>query len=440
MFFSMSSRRLGLAACWLPFLAACSFEPARKASTEIESKTAISPGAAVSPNRNLSPETIISRSPGRVEVLSPVYKIDRIFRSMTGPWTQMPVRLLESAQPELLWITGCRVEMVDEQASRPMPEQFMCHVNLDFDMDEHKRLFGMKEYRDPRLFTLSQGQLEIRLPEGFGVPIRSDEVLEMTTQVLNLNWPDQTFKVRHRVLIDYVPDAELTRPYQPLVQCGVFGMVSLEGREIAYDANELLYGKCPSCCVPGQKALDWAEGIDRYARRFSNHWVVAPGRWEYRTRATSTLNVTADTAIHYIAVHVHPFAESLELRDLTSGESIFTSRARNMTDIIGLEHVDYLSSAEGVPVTKGHEYELLTTYNNTSATDQDSMAVMYSFLLDKEYHGADLTVEAKPASTAAKSWKDAVAKDTPAASEEGLPAAPSRPTVMKMPPVTQKSP
>ncbi len=88
----------------------------------------------------------------------------------------------------------------------------MCHVNLDLDIEQHKRLFGMKEYRDERLFTLSQGQLEMRFPEGFGVPIRSDELLQVNTQVLNLNWPDKTFKVRHHVTIDYVRDRDCRIP------------------------------------------------------------------------------------------------------------------------------------------------------------------------------------------------------------------------------------
>lgn len=339
------------------------------------------------PPAPLSAETIITRSPTQLDVLSPVYKVDRIYRSMTGPWTTTKLRLVDGPQPELLWITGCRVEMVDEQASRRMPDQFMCHVNLDLDMERHQQLFGTQEYRDSRLFTLSQGQLEVHFPEGFGVPVRSDEELSMNTQVLNLNWPDQTFLVRHHVTVDFVRDSDLARPFQPLMECGVVGLVSLEGREVAYDANELLlpHGKCPSCCVPGTKAVEWAEGLDRFARRFSNHWVVPPGRHEYRTRATSTLNLTSDTTIHFIAVHVHPFAESLELRDLTTGELIFKSLARPLIEGVGLEHVDFLSSPEGIPVQQGHEYELLTTYNNTSNQDQDSMAVMYTYVVDKEY-------------------------------------------------------
>jgi hypothetical protein len=89
-------------------------------------------------------------------------------------------------------------------------------------------------------------------------------------------------------------------------------------------------------------------------------------------------------------VHLHPFAESLEFRDLTAGTTIFKSKARNPKDRIGLDHVDAFSSAEGVPLFKDHQYELVSVYDNTSGVDQDSMAVMYIYLLDREFEKPDL--------------------------------------------------
>ena len=53
-------------------------------------------------------------------------------------------------------------------------------------------------------------------------------------------------------------------------------------------------------------------------------------------------------------------------------------------EAIGIEHVEYFSSPEGLSVYKGHEYELVSTYNNSTDVDQDSMAVMFLYLLDKE--------------------------------------------------------
>ena len=97
------------------------------------------------------------------------------------------------------------------------------------------------------------------------------------------------------------------------------------------------------------------------------------------------MNLDYDTTVHYIAVHLHPFAESLELRDLTTDQTIFKSKAKNFKDEIGLEVVDFFSSKEGILLYKDHDYEIVSVYNNTTEEDQDSMAVMYLYLLDKKF-------------------------------------------------------
>ena len=330
----------------------------------------------------------IERADGQVKVTSKVYNVDKIYKSMTGPWSKQEVRFLDAETPELVWITGAHVDMVDRDGREKMPELFMCHANLDLDVDKHQTLFPCRTSHDGRLFTLSQGQLEVKFPPGFGIPVMSNEPLGLITQVLNLNFKDQKFQVRHCVTLDFVRDRDAREPMKPLYQGGVFGLKALAEHEMAYDAAEsLLLGdeKCTSCCLPGKKAVEWAEGLDRYGRKFTGHWIVKPGREVNRTRVTTMFNLTADTTIHYIAVHMHPFAESLELRDMTTDETLFKSMVRNYEGQIGLAHVDSLSSEEGITVYADHEYEVVSTYNNTSGVDQDSMAVMYVYLLDHDF-------------------------------------------------------
>ena len=120
-------------------------------------------------------------------------------------------------------------------------------------------------------------------------------------------------------------------------------------------------------------------------RKFSGHWVVPPGREVNRTLVTHLMRVPYDTTVHYIAIHLHPFAESLELRDLSTGKTLFKSAARNFDDRIGLSNVDHFTSEEGMAVFADHEYEMVSVYNNTTAEAQDSMAVMYMYLKDREF-------------------------------------------------------
>lgn len=333
----------------------------------------------------------------KVVVTSKLYTIDRRYKSMQGPWSEDHFLLMEppakQSKPELLWITGARVQMVGEDGKTPMPPQLMCHANIDIDSVRWAREMGSNLSLDGRLFTLSQGQLDVTFPEGFGIPILSHVPISLGTQVLNLNSDEFPIKVRHRVTIDVVRDRDLEKAMIPLFESGVSGMVSLEGKELVFDqaAEPTSRDKragCPGCCIPGKKAVEWEQDQDRHGRKFSGHWIVPPGRQVNKTRVTTMLQVPFETTVHYIAVHLHPYAETLELRDMTTGERVFLSKAKNLKDKtkMGLDHVDFYSNGgKGIKVYPNHEYELISVYNNPSDKDADSMAVMYVYMRDMRF-------------------------------------------------------
>lgn len=319
-------------------------------------------------------------------VISDVYTVDRVYRSMMGPYSTVTVDLDEdAAEPELLWVRGYSAVMVAADGETPMPQDYMCHSNLDLaDVSSHAGRLGQKSVMSGRLFTLSQGQFEIRLPEGYGIPLMSDEALNLTTQVLNLNDASgEPVQVRHKVSIDFVRDRDLQKPLKPLFSGSAYGLASLEGDNPYFGMEMPDPQKHGPGCLAAQSASDHTYQ-DHCGRKFTGHWVVPPGRQENRTLVTRLMNLPYDTTVHYIAVHLHPFAESLELRDLTTGQTVFKSRARNLEGRIGLEHVDSLSSAEGIALYKDHDYEIVSVYHNPTDEPHDSMAVMYLYLLDQE--------------------------------------------------------
>ena len=321
--------------------------------------------------------------------LSPAYELDQVYRSMKGPMSRKEIFVRETAKPELLWITGFEAEVVrDGNEELSLPE-YMCHANLGFArMDEHRELFQLRRKGRRkgrlRLFTLSQGQMAVRFPPGFGMPVVSDEPLWMTTQVLSLNEPAPEIEVRHRTTIEYVRDSELETPMKPLFQKAAQGMVLIEGEDAYYDvaqANPEEHG--PGCQVGARAG---GKNIrDSFGREFSAHWKVPPGRDVNHTLVTQWMDLPFDTTVHHIAVHLHPFATSLELRDLTADTSVFRSDVRNSADKIGIERVESFTSVEGIPVYADHEYELVSVYENTSAEAQDSMAIMFLYMLDQEF-------------------------------------------------------
>jgi len=318
-------------------------------------------------------------------VLSDVYTIDRIYKSMTGPSSTQQIYLSENhKEPELLWIVGYKAVMRGADGLEEMPQDFMCHSNLDYESWRHRYYYSKGNYGQGRLFTLSQGQLEVRLPEGFGIPVFSNEPFSLTTQVLNHNVQNNSFDLRHQIAISYIYDKDITEPLKPLYPSGVYGLVLLKGEDGYMLIKEPDAQKHGPGCLPGQTASENFY-FDPFGRQFSGHWVVKPGREENHTNVTRVMNLPYDTTLHYIAVHLHPFAESIELRDLTENKSLFKSRVRPFEGKIGIEHVEYFSNEEGITVFKDHEYEVVSVYNNTSGVDQDSMAVMYLYLYDKDF-------------------------------------------------------
>ncbi len=334
----------------------------------------------------------------QAQFLSTVYTIDRKYRSMEGPSSVQKVYLGDREKPELLWIVGIRTEMVGEDGVTAQLPELMCHVNVDLDGPRHQALFDLRRPVAARLMTLSQGMLSATVPGGFGFPIGSNEPLLLFTQVLNHNieHPDN-LKVRHRVTIDYVRDADLSEPMKPLFNVGASGMVQLDNNPLALatmmptsaDGGATHDPEHPASCLIGSRAPNGtatsADYVDPNGRHMTGHWVVPPGRQVNSSDITWFMNLPYNTKLHYAAVHLHPFAESLSIKDVTTGQMVLQSHAVNPSTGVGLTHVDTFTSIPGVPLLKDHKYELVSVYNNTTANNADSMASVFLGLDDPEF-------------------------------------------------------
>jgi len=309
------------------------------------------------------------------------YKIDRKYNSMQGPYSMLDFSLLEpNTTPELLWIKGIYSEVVDMKGKPSVLQQFICHVNVNYDLAKHNALFNYKQ-NQARIVTLSQGQSYADMPEGFGIPILSTEVLKVDTMVMNHNLENPNLDVRHKVTITYYRDRDLKIPMKALYQAVVQVNVISTGNEnyLGIIAPHPDSGR-PTC----HASAELAELVkDQFGRTISGHWVIPPGR--QINESLAPMNITYDTTIHRIDIHLHPFAESLELKDITAGKTVFKSTASQLKEGIGLTHVDTFKSTEGIPVFKDHEYALVSVYNNTTQSNSDAMAVMYVHLLNKKF-------------------------------------------------------
>jgi hypothetical protein len=338
------------------------------------------------------------------QFISPIYTIDKIYHSMEGPSSVERIYLGDTSAPaELLWVTGIRTEMVDADGTTPQLPELMCHVNIDLDQPKHQALFGFRRATASRLMTLSQGMLAAKVPAGFGFPLASNEPLLLFTQVLNLNIQHpQNIKVRHRVTIDYVRARDLTTPIKPLFNVGASGMVILDDNPLALSHSMMSTPSMASVtteaghattnpnmsCLVGARAPQATSGsadyTDPQGRKMTGHWIVPPGKQVNHSDITWFMNLRYDTRLRYAAVHLHPFARSLEMRDMTTGKTVFLAKAQNPATGVGLTHVDEFSSPDGVLLQHTHKYSLISTYDNPTNANADSMASIFLGLDDPE--------------------------------------------------------
>ena len=337
--------------------------------------------------------------PHTIQVPSKPLTIDRVYKSMEGVTGNN--RFLwpaASPKPELLWVTGGKVDMIRDTDGSDGTPQMLCHAYLKFDdryfkTSSHNPRLGT--HQPVRLFTFVQGQPAIRLPRGFGIPILSTELMEFTYMVINPTPVERPFGVMSKGTFEYVRDAGLRKPLKPLfmrivgmhipVRKGTAGPHA-QCSELGDIASADLGGKVEQDAEPAKssirKILKSEAGFDEVY-----HWMVPPGRHEYRYQLESKFlgNLPFDTTVHYINAHLHPHGEFVELRDLTAGNTVFRSVAANNAERSGLTELTHFSSRKGIVIHRDHEYEMVAGYNNTTEHDIDAMAILFLYLLDKTF-------------------------------------------------------
>jgi hypothetical protein len=316
------------------------------------------------------------------------FEIDKIYKSMTGPREVRRVTLGKGEQ--LMWVLSYNTEIIDTNTGADLSAEYMCHNNLNVgNLNNHRSAIGAPPVRGvPRIFALSQGVMDVDFPDGYALPVRAGEPLILNYQVLNLNPIEKPIEVHYRTSVRYVLDSDLRKPLRPLYQFGIQGLKLVAGEQ-GYPglkhADPDVHGE--SCSVG--EVLDVSNQFENPdGNTYTNHWIVEPGREENHTLVSPRLGLKRDVSVHYINVHVHPYAESIELRDLTTGETVYKSRITNHTDRIGIASAETYSSGNGLTLFKDHEYTLISVYQNDSGQRQDAMASMFLYIRDESFERA----------------------------------------------------
>jgi len=314
-----------------------------------------------------------------LSLITPTLVVDQIYKSMEGPKVMRSFQI-DSKTDDLVWITSFETKAISTNEVDALSNDYICHTNIDFYDGEHYSRWNLNErigQHYPRLTSMSNGIEKYNFPDGYGFPVFGNENLFLSTQTLNHNIKSDPFSVKHQINLGYKPHSKTMKPLQSKT---VFIM-------LPYNTDNPFQGPTeanPNMCLPvetGNHSYSNDEG-----ESLSGHWVVFPGRKRYSYDITHQLQLKDSTTLHHIATHLHPYAETLTLKNKTKDTVIFTSIAENYTDKTGLKRMSSFSSAEGVMLYPDHAYELILEVNNTSGSDQDMMASMFLFLYDKEMH------------------------------------------------------
>lgn len=315
------------------------------------------------------------------------------------------------ADRELLWFTGIKLIVLDEN-DKPMPTaEFICHLNVDVDLPFRQKVFPDTQHTgNARIMTLTQGQTEFNFPDGYAVPVASDEVWTFTFQAANRT-SNEHRRLKHYCTVSFFRDSDLPADRKPkaLHWYNPYIAVAIDKKD-----KEKLAHHGPSCMmtsagdpapnmVPGSTIRD-VEGME-----LSGHWAVPAGVNHYETPITEQYNrgfAAQDRKIHAVWSHVHPMCTESSLVQCDGDHRTKVFSARISTKNVNgpeIEKIENVISKDGILLEGGKHYVLEATYDNKTKEELDSMVALGIFFADDKFAKPDWKkMEAASASSASQ--------------------------------------
>ena len=293
--------------------------------------------------------------------------------------------------PKLYWVKGFKAEVLDENGKVMPAGEFICHVNVDVDPAERNRIFtDGQRCLTSRILTITQGQTDITFPEGFGVPVASDEHWRIVFQTANRTC-DQHRRIKLRLKVYMIPDHDLVRPITPLAWYVPFIEVVIDKNSPEIIQKEK--SECPPCMGSGRgvnapNAVATSVRADDFGRKITGHWVVPPGEQTWSSMVRDSGFSDKPRLVHAVWSHVHPCTKSISLVKVSPDprEAIFTATCQ--TDVehgLRVKNIDYIYSKEGITLPANSNYEVDITYNNPTGQPLDSMGTLGIFFEDNDW-------------------------------------------------------
>ncbi len=306
---------------------------------------------------------------------------------------------------ELYWLKRVKLDVLDEN-DKPLPTaEFFCHLVLYADKDLRNQAFPNAEpMQDDRMIILTQGQTDFKFPQGFAVPVASDENWILSCQSANRT-TNKHRRIKHQLTLSFIKDDQLTQPIKALhwLKPYIAVLMDKSSESCHQDNPNAIDCQLVSTGTRAPNAVGASVVYDNLGRKLSGHWVVPPGTHTYRFPIALEPGLSDFAAknrrIHAVWSHIHPLCSSVSLINGSSKDSrkVFTIKAQtNLSEGLQLKHIDTISSEDGIPLAKGKDYYLEATYVNNSGTPQDSMIGEGIFFADENFKRPDWAAKDQP--------------------------------------------
>jgi hypothetical protein len=229
----------------------------------------------------------------------------------------LPQAMKEFFFDEPVWVIAYRTDLIDARGNRPS-ENYLCHTFLSDERVDQRQGNEMKGiYSDA--FTP-----EVRLPNGFGIPLLPGERLHWMPMFNNRS--DDPVRVEMRAVITLIRGKDLKKPLRPL------------------------YANLRSVETP-------------------HLYFVPPGHDERQV----TFKLPFDATLHFLGTHIHPHGVSVELYNLTRQERVWKGgRTGGPGDLM-----EVYSNTDGYPIRAGETYRITAVYENPETGKIDAMAGLF---------------------------------------------------------------
>lgn len=225
--------------------------------------------------------------------------------------------------PGPISITGVSVAY-ESPTLKKVPDSMLCHAGLHLVFSKDRPSLGWS-------MILSQGKTDVHFPPGFGLAVPGGRSVNAYSMAVSPDFTGTSFSVIPKTTIRYTTDPAAVKP---------------------------LY-------------ISWI---------MTSVTTVGPGVTVYKSAPFSVKRF--NTTLHYANIHVHAYAKSVEIRDITENQRLFVFRVKTAPNGDVLD-TPVFSSESGIVFFQNHQYEIVVTYDNRTSHPIDVMGIAYLYFLNK---------------------------------------------------------